>query len=274
MSSNNVIRPPAVPFEHHVRRSVTRTDSAPAPSRSAIDRERTPTVVDVQLRELAKHASLHPRHAQDRQDDAVAQRTQDRIRREEQARGAVRLSQHFPRVWKTLLPIRIEQRVGRAVLNPRDLPCQIDSVLHPSRDPLSAGRTVDMGRVSRDEHSVDAHPIHHPTVDPEVRKPQRVSSDRRVDAWCPLRHEATNVIERHRLLLAVICHFDEKPPGVRRRKRQGRQTTGPVQPDMVLFVRQRATQPNVGHEKRERVQFCRGTQSRLACGRRCAHPHS
>ena len=171
--------------------------------------------------------------------------------------GAVRLPQHFLRVGQSFRVIGVEQGCRRSSSDTRELPSQVRSVLHASRNALPSRRAVNVRGVAGEKHAAGVHAIHHPAVDPEVRQPQRFADNPCIDAWSSIRDELLNLLDADALPEAIDLRrdLDEQSPRVPCWQRERGQTAVGMQPDMVVRMGERAFHANVGHEERERIRL-------------------
>ena len=95
-----------------------------------------------------------------------------------------------------------------APTHPGQLPREIGGVLHAGRDALTTGRAVDVCRIAREKYPTIVHPVDHPTVDAELRKPPWFADDRGIQPGCALCHEAAHRVKRDAIGPAIALARD------------------------------------------------------------------
>ena len=111
-------------------------------------------VVDGDLARLREHPLLHDLEAREQPGEAVAHLAHDRIAQRDHLRREVRPRQRRRGDGAPLRLVRVEQRrTRRAVHDERELPREVERVLHPGVHALAADGAVDVRRVARDEGS-------------------------------------------------------------------------------------------------------------------------
>ena len=162
-------------------------------------------------------------------------------------RQAAGVRQHLPADLAALGAVASEQRlrVREAAANERQLPGEVDRVLHPGVHSLPAGGAVDMGGVAGEEHPLGPIVGHLALVDRERGKPDRRGG--RDAAGPPLIDERLHLIERR--FARALARLDVRNHAIASggdRKQQQHAIRMPI--DLELVRRREAGEVKVGED--------------------------